>query len=171
MNQLTWELVPENSYLQFKVKFLRISQVTGSFERFSCRIRADPEFTSADITALVDAGSVRTFYEDWDEKMLSPAFFATETWPQFTFRATAGCRISGGNIHELDGRLTIRDIAREITLIVSFAEVRMNRKRPTAVFHLFTTIRRSEFGLTVPNEDEIDDEVSLYAVIALTGSG
>ena len=171
MSRSTWEFIPKTSYLQFKVKFLRISQVTGYFQRFTCRVEADPEFANADISALIDAGSVQTYYEEWDEKMQSPLFFATDTWPQFDFRAVGGCRVSSGNVQELDGWLTIRDVTQKVTLVISFVEVRMNKRKPTALFRLYGTIRRSDYGLKVPNEGEVGDDVSLTAEIALIMNG
>lgn len=77
------------------------------------------------------------------------------------FQAANGCRQSPGGIWELYGNLTIKDVIRSVTLVVSKHRIRKGAFSPVIDYSLFGCINRSDFGLSA-------DEHQLHECIYLT---
>ena len=167
MKKQTWELAPKHSTIQFKVKYLQISNVTGYFHKFSGTVATDEFFSAPEISILIEANSIETYNDKWNDQLRSAEFFAPELYPQISFISSDGCRKRSGRIWEITGQLTIKETSRPVTLLINFSDIKEDRKRPTALFHLFGTINRRDFGFDKLDEKEIGDEILLNAEIFL----
>lgn len=112
-----WILDPNHSELTFKVKHMMISNVKGTFNKFSAEIEAeDDTFKNAKVTATIDASSVDTNSPDRDKHLKSPDFFDIEKYPEITFTADS-------LDDEITGSLTINGITKPVKLDVDFGGI------------------------------------------------
>jgi polyisoprenoid-binding protein YceI len=90
--------------------------VEGGFQTFAAEIAFDPDdLAASQVTVAIDVASVATGHKDRDATLRSAAFFDVETWPRATF-VSDELRHLGGDRYEARGRLTIRDVTREVVL-------------------------------------------------------
>jgi len=138
-----WGVDPTHSEVQFKVKHLVISTVTGSFNTFSGSVESDNDnFEGAKVNFELDVDSIDTNVADRDAHLKSDDFFSAEKFPQITFTGT----YSNGT---LTGDLTIRDITNQVSLDVDFGGVAVDPYGQTkAGFDVEGKINRKDFGLT-----------------------
>ena len=143
-----WVLDPMHSEVQFKVKHLVISTVTGSFKVFEGSLETENEdFTDANISFSLDVASIDTNQDQRDGHLKSAEFFDAEKYPTISFKSTSFTK--DGDDYTLTGDLTIKDITKSVTLAVEHggtaADFYGNTK---AGFELSGKINRKEFGLT-----------------------
>ncbi|MBC7912591.1 MAG: YceI family protein [Pyrinomonadaceae bacterium] len=144
----TWVLDPAHSEVQFKVKHLVISTVTGKFNSFDGKvISQNDDFTDAEIEFSVDVASIDTNQEQRDAHLRSADFFDAENYPQIKFKSTSFEKVSGDEF-TLTGNLTMRDVTKLVTLNVEFGgsatDFYGNLK---AGFEVSGKVSRKEFGL------------------------
>ncbi|HTC00383.1 MAG TPA: YceI family protein [Ferruginibacter sp.] len=144
-----WVIDPTHSEVQFKVKHLMITTVTGSFDKFEASIETDKEdFSKAKISFSADVASVLTGNTDRDNHLKSPDFFDVEKFPKITFVATKYESVDNDGSYELFGDLTIHGGTKKVELAVEFGGV---AKDPwgnvKAGFTINGKINRKDFGL------------------------
>ncbi|MBN2731229.1 MAG: YceI family protein [Balneolaceae bacterium] len=144
-----WNIDPTHSEVQFKVKHLVISTVTGSFGSYNGRIEADgDDFENAKATFAADIDSISTNNEDRDQHLKSDDFFNAEAHPQLKFESTSFEKVGDGE-YKVTGELTIRDVTKEIELdVVHGGTVTDQYGQTKAGFEVEGIINRKEFGLT-----------------------
>ena len=148
MAKTTWTLDPAHSEIQFKVKHLMITTVTGHFGKFDLQVETeDDDFTRASsVIFTADIDSVTTGNEQRDTHLKSPDFFAADQYKQLKF---TGKKFSkSGSAYKLEGDLTIRDITKPIVLDVEFGGIVKDPWGQTkAGFTIEGKIKRKEFKL------------------------
>lgn len=144
-----WKIDPMHSEVQFKVKHLVISTVTGSFGSYDGNIEAEGEdFKNAKATFTADIDSISTNNKDRDKHLKSDDFFNAEAYPQLRFESTNFDKIGDGK-YKVNGELTIRDVTKEIELdVVHGGTVGDQYGQTKAGFEIEGIINRKEFGLT-----------------------
>jgi len=145
-----WVLDPMHSEVQFKVKHLVISTVSGFFKSFEGSLETDNEdFSDAKIDFSLDIDSIDTNQSQRDEHLKSPEFFDAATYPKITFKSTSFTKTDEEDEYKLAGDLTIKGITKPVTLDVEFggaaADFYGNTK---AGFEISGKINRKDFGLT-----------------------
>ncbi len=143
-----WSLDPTHSELQFKVKHLMITTVTGSLKSFSADLTSEgDEFTGASISFSGEIASLDTGNTDRDNHLKSGDFFDAEKFPTMSFKSTS--MEKDGDDYIIKGDLTIKDTTKTVKLTAEFGGIATdpwgNNK---AGFTLSAKINRSEFGLT-----------------------
>jgi polyisoprenoid-binding protein YceI len=144
-----WAIDPMHSEVQFKVKHLVISTVTGFFKSFEGSLETENEdFNDAKIEFSIDIASLDTNQTMRDDHLKSAEFFDAEKYPHITFKSTS-FKKTGDDEYKLVGDLTIKDVTKPVTLDVEFggsaADFYGNTK---AGFEITGKINRKEFGLT-----------------------
>jgi polyisoprenoid-binding protein YceI len=144
-----WVLDPMHSEVQFKVKHLVISTVTGLFKTFEGELVTETDdFEDAKVNFSLDVNSIDTHQEQRDEHLKSAEFFDAGTYPKITFTSTSNKKVDDDE-YELTGDLTIKGITKPVTLKVEFGgsadDFYGNTK---AGFEVTGKINRKEFGLT-----------------------
>jgi polyisoprenoid-binding protein YceI len=139
-----------HSEVQFKVKHLVISTVSGFFKSFEGELDTEnDDFTDASISFSLDIDSIDTNQSQRDGHLKSPEFFDAEKYPKITFKSTSFTKDGGDDEYTLKGDLTIKGITKPVTLAVEFggaaADFYGNTK---AGFEITGKINRKEFGLT-----------------------
>ena len=101
------------------IRFTALQQgapVEGSFERFTADIAFDPDDLSGTrIDVVIETASIATGHKDRDTTLRSPDLFDVERWPTARFVTTEVSHL-GGDAFEAKGRLTIRDVQRDVVL-------------------------------------------------------
>ena len=144
-----WKIDPTHSEVQFKVKHLVISTVTGSFGSYDGKIEAEgDDFKNAKATFTADIDSISTNNEDRDQHLKSDDFFNAGEYPQLTFESNNFEKVGDGE-YKVSGDLTIRDVTKQVELdVVHGGTVSDQYGQTKAGFEAEGTLNRKEFGLT-----------------------
>jgi polyisoprenoid-binding protein YceI len=163
-----WVIDPSHSEVEFKVKHLMISTVTGKFTSFNAEVSTPGEdFSQAKVHFTADAASITTGNEQRDGHLQSDDFFNAEKFPQLVFNSTAVTKNSD-NEFKVTGDLTIRDITKSVTLNVDFNGTMTDPYgQHKAGFEVTGKINRKEFGLQWSATTEtggivVSDEVKIH---------
>ena len=143
-----WAIDPAHSEVQFKVKHLMISTVTGSFKQFGAEAELEgDDLTNAQVSFWADTASIFTNDEKRDAHLRSPDFFDSEQFPKLTFTST---RIEGsGSNWKVTGDLTIKGVTKPVTLDVEWSgQAKDPWGNTKAGLNLSGKIDRKEWGLT-----------------------
>lgn len=142
-----WIADTAHSEVQFKVKHLVISTVTGNFGKFSATVAADNDtFEGAQVEVNIDANSITTNNEDRDNHLKSDDFFGTETYPSIQLK-NGVISLEGGS-YKLKGDMQIKDVTKPIVLDVDFNGVAKDPWGNTkAGFEFSGKINRKDYGL------------------------
>lgn len=170
---IKWKIDPTHSEIQFKVKHLMITTVTGYFKTFDLEVDTESDdFTTASrIEFTADVDSIDTNNAQRDAHLKSPDFFDAETHKQLKF--TGSKYEADGDDAKLHGELTIRGITKPATVHVEFGGIVVDPWGQTkAGFTVTGKISRKEFGLTWSAVTEagqivVSDEIRLQAEIQL----
>ena len=144
--QTRWTVDPMHTFISFSVRHLGISFVEGSFNKFDGSVvAAKPDLTDAKINFTVDVNSISTGVEKRDMHLKSDDFFNAETYPNMTFESILNKKLNGNN-YELSGKLTIRDVTRDVKFKVTFGGTTKDPQGNTrAGFSATTTINRLDY--------------------------
>lgn len=172
MNTL-WKIDPGHSEIQFKVKHLMITTVTGYFRSFDLEVETeDEDFTQAKrVEFTADASSIDTNNAQRDAHLTSPDFFDADKFGQISF---TGMKLEpSGEDYSMTGDLTIRGVTKPVTVKVHFTGTVVDPYgQKKAGFEVEGKISRKEFGLvwnamTEAGQVVVGDEIKLLAEIQL----
>jgi polyisoprenoid-binding protein YceI len=168
-----WKIDPGHSEIQFKVKHLMITTVTGYFKTFDLEVETETEdFTTAKrIEFTADIDSIDTNNAQRDTHLKSADFFDAENSKQLRF---AGRKYeANGDEARLHGDLTIRGVTKPIALNVEFGGIVVDPYgQLKAGFTVTGKLSRKEFGLTWGAVTEaghvvVGDEIKIHAEVQL----
>ncbi len=169
MTTTTWALDTTHSEIQFKVKHLMISKVTGQFHKFSATVETDgDDFQTAKVTFSAEIDSISTNNEQRDGHLKNADFFDAENHPHLSFTSTNLEKIDEEN-YKLHGTLTMRGVSKEETLDVEFGGMVQDPWGNTRVgFTINGKINRKDYGVSFGMVSEtggllLGDDVSIHA--------
>ena len=144
-----WALDPAHSEVQFKIKHLVISTVTGSFKSFQGTAQTEGDsFENAQAEFSLDVDSIDTNNEMRDGHLKAEDFFDVAKYPSIKFQSTAFTKTSGDN-YQLTGDLTIKDVTKPVTLDVEYGGTAVDFYGNTkAGFEVTGKINRKDFNLS-----------------------
>lgn len=164
-----WTVDPMHSLVQFKVRHLMITNVTGTFQHFEGTIESEGEdFTQGKVEFTIKVDSIDTTNDQRDTHLKGDDFFSVEKYPEIRFVSSSFKKVSGEEF-ELTGNLTVRDITKPITLNVEYGGVAQDFYGNTkAGFGVSGKINRKDFGLewngvTEAGSIVVSDEVKVSA--------
>ena len=167
-----WILDPSHSEVQFKVKHMMISNVSGEFTKFDASVETEgDDFQTAKVTFTVDVDSLTTKSEQRDGHLKSADFFDAGNFPQMKFVSTKYENIDNDGSYEVYGDLTIHGITKPVKLDAEFGGVIKDPWGSTRAGITVTgKINRKEFGLTWSGTTEtgsliVSDEVRLHVAL------
>jgi polyisoprenoid-binding protein YceI len=169
-----WKVDTTHSEVQFKVKHLMITTVTGYFQTFDVEVATEgDDFTKAtSIVFTADVNSINTNNEQRDTHLKSADFFDAANHGQIRFEGRQFEK-TGEDTANLHGELTIRGISKPTTVKVELGGIVVDPYGQTkAGFTIEGKISRKEFGLTWSAVTEagnvvVSDEIKLQAEIQL----
>ena len=170
----TWQIDPDHSSLQFKVRHLTVSNVKGDFSKAKGVVTIDDQdITKLTVELTIDAASVNTSHAKRDEHLRGPDFFDVTQYPTITFVSKKATK-AGMNKLKVIGNLTIHGTTKEITVDVEGPTSEV--KDPWGNFRRGATatasINRRDFGLTWNKVLDsgglvVGEEVNIYIEVEL----
>ncbi len=114
----TWQIDPDHSSFQFKVRHMTVSNVKGEFKKARGTVTMDGnDITGLKVELTLDAASVNTDHAKRDEHLRSEDFFDVAKYPTITFVSKKVIQVDENRL-KVVGDLTIRGVTREITVDV-----------------------------------------------------
>ena len=143
-----WKIDPAHSQVNFKVKHLVVSTVTGQFNNYQAAIEAhESDFSDASITFEADIDSISTRNDQRDGHLKSADFFDAGNHPKMKFVSKSVKKLSDYEL-KVTGNLTMRGVTKEVTLdviyngtVAGFGGVQV------AGFEITGKINRFDYGL------------------------
>jgi polyisoprenoid-binding protein YceI len=169
----TYKIDAAHSEINFKVKHLMITNVTGNFTQFDATMESSADdFSDASISFEADVNSINTNNEQRDGHLKSDDFFNAEQFPKLTF-VSSGLQKKSDNEYALTGDLTIRNITKTVTLDVEFGGTMTDPwGQQKAGFEINGKINRKDFDLKWTATTEaggivVSDEVKLQLAVQM----
>jgi polyisoprenoid-binding protein YceI len=164
-----WALEPNHSEVQFKVRHMMISNVTGHFEKFDANVETEEDdLGTAKVHFTADVDSIATNNKQRETHLKSADFFDADNHSQVKFEGTKMEKI-GENKYKLSGNLTMRGNTHPITLDVEHGGTIKDPYGMTRCgFTVDGKLNRSDYGLTWNALTEaggmvVSDEVKIHA--------
>ena len=169
MANQTWALDPTHSELQFKIKHLMISTVSGQFNQFKATVETDgDDFAKAKVHFEAAVDSISTNNEQRDAHLKNGDFFDTEKYPAIIFDSDK-MEKTGDDEYVLHGTLTMRGVSKKIKLNAEFGGITKDPWGNTRTgFSVTGRINRQDFGMSFGAVSEtgvllLGDEVKINA--------
>ena len=145
----TWKIDPDHSNVGFKVRHLMVSNVKGSFEKFSGSVEInEKDITKSHVSVSIDTASVNTNVQKRDGHLKSADFFDVAKYPTMTF-VSKKVVSAGKDKLKVTGDLSLHGVTREVVLDVEGPAV--ESKDPWGNYRsgvvATTKINRKDFGL------------------------
>lgn len=146
--QTVWDIDTSHSSVQFRVKHLMISNVSGSFNKMSGKATFDgKDFASMTTEAVIQSGSIDTRDPKRNEHLRSADFFDTATYPTITFKSKRVEAIRD-NRFKLVGDLTMHGTTNEIILDVEASPVVKGMRGESRIgVRAVARLNRQDYGI------------------------
>lgn len=141
---LTWQIDPARSYVEFAVKHMLVSTVTGRFGAVTGTIARGGATSYVD--ARVALAGTTTGMAARDDYILSPAMFDAVHYPAAHFRSRRVQSVDEARLVVV-GDLTLLDVTTEVTLYVRQAAPLPRSPEERIAFDARTTLSRRGLGL------------------------
>jgi polyisoprenoid-binding protein YceI len=146
----TYQLDTDHSSIQFKVRHLTVSNVTGTFNKMKGSASVEGEdLATLKVEVIIDAASVDTGHQKRDEHIRTADFLDVAKYPTITFVSKKVVKADPGKLR-ITGDLTLHGVTREITVDLEGPTPEI--KDPWGNFRRGTTgtakIDRRDFGIT-----------------------
>ncbi len=164
------KLVPAQSSLGFVIKQMGVP-VEGQFKAFDAQVAFDPaKLATSRIAFTVDMGSATMGAKEVDVEMPKPVWLSALKFPQASFQSSAIKALGGGKF-EVQGKLSIKGNARDVTVPVTLAQTGAAPNLATTATGAFT-IPRLAFKVGEAewaDTSMVADEVQVKFKLALNG--
>ena len=169
MTKQTWTLDPTHSELQFKIKHLMISTVTGQFSRFNATVETEADdFSNAKVQFETEVDSISTNNEQRDAHLKNGDFFDAAKYPSILFESEKMEKIEADE-YKIEGTLTMHGVTKKIVLQAEFGGITKDPWGNTRTgFSVTGKINRQDFGMSFGAVSEtggllLGDEVKINA--------
>ncbi|MEO6226877.1 MAG: YceI family protein [Thermomonas sp.] len=159
---VTYKLDPDHTNVIASWSHFGYSHPSANFGRASGILVYDaaaPEQSSVEVS--LPLSGLDTFVPALDEHLKTADFFDAAKFPAATFKSNKVHAVSKGKF-KVDGTLTIRGVAKPVTLDVTLNNVGVHpmTKQQSIGFDATATIKRSEFGMGM-YAPAVSDDISL----------
>ncbi len=114
----TYQIDPDHSSFQFKVRHMTVSNVTGEFKKIKGIASIDEnDLTRLTVEVTLDAASVNTDQAKRDEHLKSGDFLDVAKYPTITFVSKKVIRVDQNRL-KVVGDLTIHGVTKEVSVDV-----------------------------------------------------
>lgn len=169
MSTTKWTIDASHSEIQFKVRHLMVSYVTGQFTKFNASIQTNgDDFSTAKVSFSADVNSISTNNEQRDAHLKNNDFFDAENHPELRFESNR-LEKTGENDFKVYGTLTIRGISKPVVLDAEYGGIMLDPWGNSRTgFSLTGKINRKDFGVSFGMVSEtggvlLGDEVKIVA--------
>ncbi len=146
----TWNINPDHSSIQFQVRYMKVVNVKGAFDKFQGTVKFDDKNPAkSSVNVSIDSTSINTGVEKRDEHLRTDDFFDCAKHPTITFVSKKITQVGKGKI-KVVGDLTLLGVTREVVLDVEGPTPEIkdpwgNIRRGASAR---TKIDRQDYGLT-----------------------
>lgn len=148
-NAPKWNLDRAHSNLTFSIRHF-FTPVVGKFKAFTVDLNFDPtNLAASNINVEVDVNSVDTENDSRDGHLKTADFFDMATYPKMTFKSSSITK-TGQNTFIAKGKLTIRDVTKDIEMPFTLLGVQDNPRNPNAMIAGFESsfkLNRLDYGV------------------------
>ena len=148
-NAPKWTLDRAHSNLTFSIRHF-FTPVVGKFKAYTVDLNFDPtNLASSSINVEVDVNSVDTENDSRDGHLKTADFFDSATYPKMTFKSSS-IRKTGDNSFVAKGKLTIRNVTKDIEMPFTLLGVQDNPRNPNAQIAGFESsfkLNRLDYGV------------------------
>lgn len=168
--QSTWNIDQAHSKIGFNVTHMVVSEVEGNFKQFEGKVVSkSDDFNGAEVEFTAQVASVDTDNERRDGHLRSDDFFNAEKFPTITFK---GNLVKTGDKYQLKGKLTMRDVTKDVAFDVTYGGSVNTGRGVKAGFKLNGKLNRQDYGLKWANKLEsgeyvVADEVEIQCKLEL----
>ncbi len=173
MAQIKWTTDIAHTQVQFKVRHMMISTVTGEFKDFDIEVTTDGlDFSTAKASFSAPLEAIETKNKQREEHLKTSDFFDAANHPEITFESS-GVEKTGEDAYDLKGDLTIRGVTKPVVLNVEQGGIiKEANGKHRAGFEISGKIKRKEFGLQYNALTEsggmvVGDEVRIFINLEL----
>jgi polyisoprenoid-binding protein YceI len=168
--QVDWAVDLMHSSVNFNIKHMGISFVQGRFDKFDGKAATKGNnLDNADLSFTVEVNTINTGVEMRDKHLKSADFFDAEKYPTMNFVTTSITK-DKNNSYILKGKLTIKDVTKDISVPVTFGGVTKNQQGKE-VMGIQTTFKINRLDYNIKYDPTgagvaKDVDVSLYFELA-----
>jgi len=168
--QSTWTIDLAHSKIGFVATHMVVAEVEGRFKQFEGKVISPTEdFNGAEVEFVAQVASVDTENEKRDGHLRSDDFFSAEKFPTISFK---GNLVKQGDQYQLKGKLTMRDVSKDVVFDVIYNGTVNTGRAIKAGFKLSGKVNRQEYGLKWANKLEsgefvVADEVGIECNLEL----
>jgi polyisoprenoid-binding protein YceI len=159
-----WTVQPKESKLTF-VGIQEGAEFTGVFERFTADIQFDPQdLAGSRFDVKIETASANTRSDERDEQLKGDDLFAVKQYPTAHY-VTNHFTAKGGNKFGATGKLTIRNVTRDVPLEFTFES-----KNGSAWLKGGTQLKRLDFGVGQgdwKDTEQVGNDVKVNFVLLL----
>ncbi len=164
----TYTIDESHTFPRFSYSHFGLSTQLSRFDKTTGTVVFDAAASTGSVDIVIDMKSVNTGFADFNGHIQGEDFLDTAKFPKATFKSTK-VNFEGGKPKTIDGVLTIKGVAKPVTLTVSsfVAMPHPMLKKPTIGANAFTTIKRSDFGagkFAPYVGDEVRIDIALEAI-------
>lgn len=161
--QTQWKVDPYHSSLNFNISHSGISMVNGKFLEYTGNLITDGEaLKNAKVDFTVKVKSINTSVEPRDNHLRSADFFEVEKYPEMSFKSTKMLATGKPNQYLLYGKLTIKDVTKDVIFDVHYGGSVKNDKGEKLGVKAKTTINRFDYNINFdPAAAGIGKDVSI----------
>lgn len=145
----SWEIDSYHSTIGFKVKHMMVSNVHGSFDKFSGTIEADEaDLAKSKVNVSIEVSSVNTGVGARDEHLRGADFFDVAKFPTMKFVSKSVKVVSTEKL-QVTGDLTMHGVTKSVVLDVEgpTASIKDPQGKIKRGATATTKISRKDFGL------------------------
>ena len=164
----TYVLDGTHSYPRFSYSHFGYSTQLSRFNKTSGKVVFDKVAKTGAVDIVIDAKSVDTGYDTFNEHIQGEDFLDTAKFPSATFKSTKVV-FEGDKPSTVEGNLTIKGVTKPVVLTVTSFQAMPHpmMKKDAIGANAFTIIKRSEFnaGKYAPYVgDEVRIDVAIEAI-------
>lgn len=154
-----WTIDPDHSNIDFKIRHLLISHVSGSFKIFNGNMTVqNDDFETAQISTYLDVYSFDTNNIERDEHIKSKDFLDADNFPEVKFESTKLEKVQGDE-YKLSGNITVKGITKSIVLDAIFGgQAKDGFGKMKAGFEISGKLNRKDFDI---HSDDVTESGSL----------
>lgn len=143
-----WTLDKAHSSVNFSIRHMVISEVTGNFRDFDISFASSKDdYSDAVVEASIKVTSINTDNERRDGHLRTDDFFNTEKFPAIKFRSTSFEKV-GENKYKISGDLTIRDVTKKVAFDAVYnGTIKAPWGATVSSWKASTSVNRFEYGL------------------------
>jgi len=169
MSNTKWGMDAAHSEIQFKIRHMMVSTVTGHFSKFEGSVETEgDDFTTALVKISVDLASISTNNEQRDGHLLSSDFFDKEKHPTIDITG-GGMEKTGTDTYKFTAQVSMHGVSLPVPFKVEHGGIVKDPWGMTRTgFTVEGKINRSDFGMVWNSALEaggvaLSDEVKLMA--------